>query len=395
MKLWALFALACLTSAPCPAQDVTLTDWPSERMGTGITTWTHPSRSAAVSLHELPRNANLGRMVAVLRQSLAARCPSLMRATGIPALQGRAEQVRSADNGQTCIIVYGSTATTQAIVISVEDNGGGLKASERAQALLVSTLGLGDAAAREEARAVASGAGGQSPVTKGVAGAAVPVYAASDDAMRRTIASVPRANRPRFLFDRFVMRMVGTNLIRVNDIWMAFDNGVATNCFDWNPATTAATPATLGGKPECAVARWEARSNGTYRVLDKDGATEDPLTATSWRPFRSGERIAIDFDSWDARGGPTAGAMPYASVTINELVLHTDGRFGSAEQNQRWVTGTQTTSSTSATGRYYVDGFMMAVQRPDGVVSLHFTGYQLMEGRLRLVVLNGRQYSPK
>jgi hypothetical protein len=389
LKLIVAFA-ALVVGMPCAAQDLSLDGWLRADAGRNAFTYLHPSRTAVVWVTQLARDADLRRIVDTVRQRALSKCPGLRDVRAVPILAGRAAQFRLVQGGQLCSVASAASATAQAVVFSVEPLNAGLRAEARSLALLLATVtpaGASVSAASLPASAPPVRSGGGATVGAG--------DGTADVAMLAAIRSVPTANRPRYLFDRFVMRMLGSQLQRVGEVWMAFDNGVATDCADWNPATTAPTPATLAQYTECRVARWVARRDGTYQVTSLDGRETEDVVFGLWRPFEAAERLGIDFDSWDARGGPVAGVMPYADITSVELVLHSDGRFGSTSQNRNWTLGDRTERNASRSGRYYLDGYLMAVQGPDGAVSLHFAGYQRIDGRLRLIAFHGRTFTPK
>jgi hypothetical protein len=213
--------------------------------------------------------------------------------------------------------------------------------------------------------------------------------------MRSAIRAVPAMNLPVLIVDRWRMRLIGNNLLRVNEPWLAFSNGYATNCFDWNPATTAPTPATLGTRSDCGIARWQKSAAARYKILDSDGVSEDPLEPSDLRPFPTGQRLSIDFDNWDATGGPVAGVMPYANVSIKELLLRSDGTMAGSDRNENWNAGTQTSTRSATAGRYFLDGFLMAIQQPSGRITLHFAGYTVNNGALHIVSLDGQSFTKK
>jgi hypothetical protein len=87
--------------------------------------------------------------------------------------------------------------------------------------------------------------------------------------------------------------------------------------------------------------------------------------------------------------------MRCADVSIRDLVLHRDGSFGSAEQNENWWRGNKSESRNGATGRYCVDGYLTLAQRLVGVVGLHFTCWKLVNGRVHIIGFDGRQFTPE
>ena len=86
--------------------------------------------------------------------------------------------------------------------------------------------------------------------------------------------------------------------------------------------------------------------------------------------------------------------MPYADVTTRDLVLHRDGTFGSAEGNENWWRGNKRERRSGTTAGYYFDGYLMAEQQSDGVAGMHFTCYPPVNGRLRIIGFDGRQFTP-
>jgi hypothetical protein len=396
-------AVGLLGAGAAGAQDLSLAEWRRARQPNRTATYTHPSGGGVVLVVEEARD--LDALVASTRRNAEAQCPGMMAARPVAILQSLASSVRVTYAGQLCSLAYGKPGERSAVVFSVERVSLGLNAAARAEALLRELLGA--VASPLSAAPVATGSiapardpgvavpRGQSSVSS--TGLPADIAPPSADApLRQAIASVPAAHLPMLILDRWVMEMVGTNLLRVNKPWLAFGNGYATNCFDWNPATTAPTPATLGNRRDCAIARWQKIGTDRYRILDADGAKEDPLELSQLRPFSSGQRLQIDFDNWDGvSSGTLTGQLIYANVTIRELLLRRDGTIGSSSRNENWDRGTHTTSNGSADGRYLLDGYLMALQQPDGRVTLHFTGYSLNQSRLHIVALDGRMFTKK
>ena len=391
-----LLLITWLALSPCAAQDATPNGWSRQQRPNGVTVYSHPSKNAVIVKTEASLSTDVGQLAEGVRRTSQSSCPALRGARAASVLDGRARQLRSTLNGRVCSIVYGTATSAQLVLFSAEQVTSGLNAEGASLTIL--------AARMESVPANASGAPlstppRTSPPIAPPTVAQTPIATArtpgDETALRNALAKVPRANRPSFFVDRWSNEMIGTNLIRANHLWMAFENGYATNCVGWNPATTAPIPATLEARVGCNIARWQKRADGSYRILDADGEKEDPITPSQWRAFSSGQRLDVNFDNWNARGGATGGVMPYTDITIRELVMRRDGTFGSAEQNESWWRGEHREQSAGVTGRYLVDGYLIAVQQPDGIVTLHFGCYQLVNGTLRLIAFDGRQYTPK
>jgi hypothetical protein len=243
--------------------------------------------------------------------------------------------------------------------------------------------------------------------TFGVNGAAVMVgqTPVSDATLRAALAAVPVANRPIAMPTRRETRSLGGYNFVVYKPWMAFANGYATDsrCYDWDPRALAPTPQSLGAAGKrCDLVRW--RRVGTSMQFQKaDGTWESDDKGAVLYPFTPGLRLDRTLENAGGTGStPGVGAIAVNTVFRGGLQMTAAGTMQSDWRNDTAISGAgigggASGSGTYLAGRYFADGYLIAVADARGTVSVAFIAGSHDEGEPRYthIYLNGRQYWPR
>lgn len=217
-----------------------------------------------------------------------------------------------------------------------------------------------------------------------------------DGALQAAMASIPAANRPIDMvliseWDSVAMSMAYKPRI-------IFANGYAVDdCAGWDMAKIAPTPSALKAiGSDCLVERWK-KIGSDYVFQDNDGDWSEPSTSgTEIKGFRNGQRVDVD-KSYVGGGGQLQlipGGSSFSHANSGTLNLTTAGAvtIGNWFSNSIYTRNVQTTGSNakSVVGRYYLDGYLIAVQAADGSISFGTIG-QKQEDKL-YIYMNGELY---
>jgi hypothetical protein len=198
-----------------------------------------------------------------------------------------------------------------------------------------------------------------------------------DAALRAAIAAVPEAHRPIGFVERMIAVSKGATVSATLKPWALFPNGTATGCYGWDPRRTAPSPTGLrAADKDCAeVASWRRTEQG---IVMTDAGQEDSTTydLLDVQRFASGQRLARRMEA-------TASSIssPAASfVKINDLVFTSAGTVRFAHSKRPWPVVEDTNRPRANQGRYFLDGYLAAIQFPNGRIEVFITGHRQLTG---------------
>lgn len=216
------------------------------------------------------------------------------------------------------------------------------------------------------------------------------------------LAQVPQAHRPIAMVLRNEYKVSGLTGYTSYLPWMVFANGYATDsdCYEWDPAMVAPTPQAMAAAGlDCDVVRWRKAGN-RYQFQDEDGAWDDPEFETPLYPGRRGQSFELEMENV---GGASAGARTVGTgaVQVNtlwsgSLKMTKSGEISVGDWSGAVISGEMVGGgsgrSTSVTGRYYIDGYLIAIADDKGGVRRGFFAAADTDGKLANIYLNGEQY---
>ena len=211
--------------------------------------------------------------------------------------------------------------------------------------------------------------------------------------LKTALDAVPAARRPIAVVSRSSTSFLGGIPVPSFSQWMVFDNGYGTDCYSWNPLTTAPTPEALPSK--CDVARWR-KVGELYQFQDEDGMWEEPEDYGVLLSFEPGERIGVDLVSKSGAGGEAVGNVAVSSLSSGSLKMTETGEIQVENSTSVVISGSNvgggsSKSKTPLMGRYYLDGYLIAIADADGNVSRGFIAGDREESGF-YIYLNGDLY---
>jgi hypothetical protein len=309
-------------------------------------------------------------------------CPGLNASTPTAKFQGLAQQVQY--NGAViCTIIIGSGSDGSFVIAAIEQRGSNVGAAAFAQRIAMDKIGAaGENVASTNAQPVRV----QSISTSGKAG------------LLQAIAAVPAAHRPIGYVLRSETAYDGSNLQFVFKPWMLFANGYATNCYEWDPAIIAPTPAAFASAGlDCTLERWRRAGNDAQFQSD-DGAWSEGQTLSDFKPVRAGTRLNLRLEALSTFSTLSNWGSPGLAIfDVSRLQMSENGRLIIGDTKYSWRNSdSETTSSAGLSGEYYLDGFLMSVRGPNGEISRHFFTALLptQTDEKQFVFIDGTQFSP-
>jgi hypothetical protein len=219
--------------------------------------------------------------------------------------------------------------------------------------------------------------------------------ASADRALAAAVAAIPISRRPIGIIQRNSSRMVGNQLLSIKLGWMMFANGYASNCWDWDPRKTDPTPSGLAPYlKDCSIARWTRKGASIFVTdIDADNANSEADEYESSeiaeiKPFTKGQRVSLSLESGSALSFST-----YTDVTSNIINLNKDGEANFSKDRKNWTYGDNINSSSNDYARYYLDGYILAIQSPDGSIKIMYLGLLPQAGKI-YGYLNGELHWP-
>jgi hypothetical protein len=207
----------------------------------------------------------------------------------------------------------------------------------------------------------------------------------SPTSLKAAMDAIPRANRPIGMamregeWDSYNMQVEYTNMV-------LFPGGVAITaaCRNWNPQQS---PKNITG---CGTSSYTL-SNGKVRFPGKSEAAD----LTDFTGFTAGKSVSIDVGNVSGGGASTYGAS-ISQVSGGELLMTPSGDISSGDWVSNSISGSNYSgyagnSTKGVTGKYYLDGFLIAVQDRNGQISIGFIG-QKHESSDVYTYLNGEQF---
>lgn len=322
-------------------------------------------------------------------------CPGLNALPAVRQFQGRAVQVQYR-GAFTCTVIIGSGADGPFVVAALEQSGSNFRAAAFAERIVLGKIGGPDGAVPSTraplAGRTAPSATNLTPLPER------PVSAAGLAGLVRTIAAVPVAHRPIGYVLRSETAYDGSNLLLVFKPWMLFANGYATNCFEWDPAIVAPTPAAFASAGlDCRLERWRRAGNEAQFQSD-DGAWGEGQNLSDFKPVRAGTRLNLKLEALSTFSTLSNWGSPGLAIfDVSRLQMSGDGRLSIGDTKYTWRNSdSESTSSAGLSGEYYLDGFLMAVRGPDGQITRHFFTALLptRPDEEQFVFIDGTQFSP-
>ncbi len=389
MRYLILFAFvsASLLSASAAGQAGKL-PWTKSLDG-DVTRYTHVTNGAVVMVGSGPTDRDYAAVARNLDKPEG--CAGLSAAASVPLLSGRGRLQSTTSGALRCALITGtSSAGTAVLVIVMEQAIAGANARAFGLARFSELMGTSAAPAPQSAPRTAP--------TQATTSTSI------DATLRAALALVPAANRPVVM----VLRQEGSFSGGFNYIvykpWMLFANGYATDssCYDWDPRQLAPTPESLGrAKQKCDILRWRKTGN-RYSYLTKDGWETDAENQQMY-PFAAGMRLDKNLENVSGAGGgaPIPGMISVNSVYSGKLRMTKSGIMQSGWSSSVGISGGNVGGGASGqgvdyAGRYYLDGFLVAVAGPTGQIKIGFIGGAHDDGepRYHRMYLNGEQYWP-
>ena len=200
----------------------------------------------------------------------------------------------------------------------------------------------------------------------------------SDDAaLRAAIAAVPEAHRPLGFVERMVWVSKGDTIRPTLKPWALFPNGTATGCYGWDPRRTAPSPIELrAADKDCTeVASWRRTEQGIV-MTDPAGKDSIRYALLDVQRFAPGQRFLRRMRSMASSISSPAATF----VNINDLTFTSAGTLRFAHTKPVLPGGDETTLPRANDGRYFLDGYLAAVQFPNGRIEVFITGHRTLEG---------------
>jgi hypothetical protein len=366
------------------ASNVVPANWTRKETPRG-TVYSFGVNGAAVMFGQTPVSAMP--QPAAVAQSLErpSGCPGISRAPVTEAFPGRGVRIQTTEGATLCTVLIGASDTVAFVVIAVEQASAGAHAGALAQTLFARAMRIAAPTPQSDTYVSA-------PAT------------VSDAMLRAALASVPVANRPIAMPTRRETRSSGGYNFVVYKPWMAFANGYATDsrCYDWDPRTLAPTPQSLGAAGKrCDLVRWR-RVGNAMQFEKADGTWESDAKGAVLYPFTPGLRLDRTLENAGGTGSaPGVGAIAVNTVFRGGLQMTAAGTMQSDWRNDTAISGAgigggASGSGTYLAGRYFADGYLIAVADARGTLSVAFIAGSHDEGEPRYthIYLNGRQYWP-
>ncbi len=392
IKSFVLF-LCCLMSAAAWSQAEPLDGWKRSMSDSipGRVMYANSAQQMIAYYHPLKESdqASLDKVLVeqVLEMDTPERCPGLSKGQGKLHANGA---IKEAATG-VCSVFVGKGPKGGFYAVGIDFGGKGTGARDAVIAIIAEEAGvnLGGAAVATTSDA------GTKAVSGGVAG---------DAALQAAMASIPAANRPIDIvliseWDSVAMSMAFKPRI-------VFANGYAVDeCNGWDLSKIAPTPAALKAiGSDCSVEKWK-KVAGNYIFQDDDGDWSEPSTSgNEIKGFRKGQRV--DIDKSYVGGGATTSVIPGVSssshLNSGELKMNTAGQIGIGSEFSNTIYTSSAvvfhrrrpiingSGESSTEGRYYLDGYIIAVQAADGSISFGTIG-QKQEEKL-YIYMNGELY---
>jgi hypothetical protein len=203
--------------------------------------------------------------------------------------------------------------------------------------------------------------------------------------LKAAMDAIPRANRPIGMsmrkgeWDSF-------NAITEYINMVLFPGGVAipATCRDWNPQQS---PRANTG---CETTSYTL-SNGKVRFPGDDEAAD----LSDFRGFAAGKSVSIKVGNVGGAGIASYGGG-INQVSGGELLMTPSGAISSGDWVSNSISGSNFSgyagsSTKGVTGKYYLDGFLIAVQDANGQISIGFIG-QKYEANDVYTYLNGELF---
>lgn len=356
------FALVGLVSghvaaaqAPAPA------GWETSRSPDGLFGLTHPTGEAIIveRLGVAP-----GELESVLAGFEALKpCPGLPGARVVAAPAGAGQMRDSVSGGIACRMIWGKQMDGRfAVSVSMEAEDGALGArtlqGSRMAGYVVPPASAATATlSRTQASASLARATGAAP---------------DDAALKAALAKVPTQSRPVDVVMRGGSRIDGTILNTWYEPMLILPNGLATYCPKWDPLRVAATVNAFAQVGlQCELLPWR-RSGAAYQIKGSDGVWGDPEPGVRNKGAKPGRRMALTLMSTEAMSTlGFAGTRGVAVITEGSLAMTADGAIQMGSEQFTWrYRHTDYASDGPLIGRYYLDGFLIAIGDDQGQTSV-------------------------
>jgi hypothetical protein len=351
-------------------------------------TWVYGENEGVVTVFTSGPNEAAGAKVVLQQLDLPALCPGMSRAAFIPTANGNAKIAKLIGGPVECGVAIRMIGQATLVLVAIQKKGSAADAINFAASIAERNYGEHASVATPTNRVPPLKSATAQPLPSANGGG-------DDEALRAVVARIPAANRPIDIVLISEWDSVSSSMAYKPRI--VFANGYAVDeCDGWDMSTIAPTPASLKAiGSDCSVERWK-KVGGKYFFQDDDGDWSEPGTPGQIKGFRAGQRINIDY-SYVGGGGQTAflpGASSSSHLNSGALKMSNAGYVGIADwfSNTIYTRNVQTTGTgeKAVEGRYFLNGYIIAIKGKDGSISFGTIG-QKQEDKL-YIYLNGELY---
>lgn len=371
-----LFAVGHAVQAQSQTQAPDADAWIISSDGPGLTMIIHQSERALVyewrGFDQDTSNRFITEVIG------ASPCGAILPGEGTPIENGRARQHVGSQGTMVCSMILMPQSDGRFDLSLAIDR---TDAPLGADALQAERLGLGLSGAR--AKPVLSRPG----ESRGLA--------IGDDAVRAVMAAVPQSNRPIGVVLQSKLRFNGSEMVLHFDPWVLLPNGFSTSCPEWDPRRTPVTRADFAaGGLDCEVRPWRKAGAG-FQVQDSDGDWGQILESSP--VYRSAAAKRVDYALVSTSSFSTVGLGFYGmegllAINADALQLRGDGTFVLGQSSTVWQKAdAQNRREADIAGRYYIDGYLIAMADENGNTSVQ-PFFDVTEGGEPLVYLGPRLY---
>jgi hypothetical protein len=347
--------LGAAAQAPAPA------GWESSSKVDGMVVLTHPTGDAVIIEGVGASAQTVESMLA--RTATMEECSGLSDARTVTALGGAGQMRDAVGDGIACRMIWGKQADGLfALSVSLEAEHGALGA----RTLQVSRMAGYVAPPPSAARTPPTRPQVPPPLARAAG------TAPDDAALKAVLAKVPTQSRPVDVVLQTGWTFIGDQMQMQLEPVLLFPNGLATHCPEWDPLRVAATAEAFAQAGlECDLLPWR-RSGAEYQIRDTDGAWGVALPGAENKGAKPGRRVSLTLQSLNRISTLGNWGSP-GLLIINEgsLAMTTDGVIQMGSSRFTWRNAdTESRTDAPLIGRYYLDGFLIAIGDEQGQVSV-------------------------
>lgn len=361
------------------AENEVLKDWAATKTSDG-TTFAHKSNRAAIFMQVIQRSGDEApeTLLQNFSTKTAETCPGINTQPIVQVVQigGHERSIRNTKLNCSFIIVPDKTESL--LVVAIDEPSSGIDSRKTAYSFI-------DIVAPKKS---ASASPVATPATT-----PTPSNAAIQAQLKAALASVPAAHRPIGTMMRSGTEFTGSEMNFVSKPWILFANGFATDCFDWDPRTTAPNPQSVNTK-DCNFLRW--RKTGTeYQIQDSDGEWDESKDISEFSQVKDGTTYDVTLKA-TSRFSTLAvwGAPGILNLSFNFITLRKDGVLELNNKRSYRQNADQTNYASQSSAHYHLGGQLIAIADEQGRIKVRFFSILLENGKPNFAFLDGVQYSP-